>query len=304
MLGKRILLVFIIVSFFCGYSPQLTSAVLKKGIDQGLSSYASLIANHIPVEILHNPGLRNIPVPENLDIWAVLPEYNDFPLILDDFLGEQANAIVECSKLDSWHCSKIGNEYLHKIREMAYRIVIFDGGHHLPTLGLEPDIIVIPELNNFAVHSYMLDGIKTDIILDIIKEINAPITVARVPRWALVKQENSMKKVADIVISAASKLKRKNLPTQLASHTRMSLYKSFILAYVDKNYAGNSGLFYKNLQELGLDGVKTIYLAFDYRWISPKEAQIYADDLHSLTDIRVEIVNQPVRVSNSFRGAL
>ncbi|HZJ85464.1 MAG TPA: hypothetical protein VFD02_08000 [Syntrophomonadaceae bacterium] len=304
MLGKRILLVLIIVSFLCAYSPQLTNTFLKKGFGQGMSYYADLIAKRIPVKILYNPGLRDISRPENMDIWAVLPECNDFPKILDDFLNSQANAIVQCSKLDSWHCTKIGNEYLHKIREKAYRIVIFDGGHHLPTLGMEPDIIIIPELNNYAVHSYMLDGIKTETILDIIKEIKAPIIVAQVSRWALVKQENSMQKVADEVIYEAGKLKRKNLSVQLASHTRMSLYRSTILAYVDKNYASDLGLFYKNMQELGLDGVEKIYLAFDYSWLTTQAAQDYAKNVHSFTNVKVEIVNQPIKVSNSFRGAL
>lgn len=299
MLVKRLLLAFIISLFLINYIPT-SHALHSRGINKVVNYYSLFIADKTPINILYNPGLRNLPTQDELNIWAVLPNAYNFPQILDEFLVNEGNALIECSSLDSWHCTQIGNEYLQKVREKAYRMVIFDGGHHLPTLGMEPDIIILPVLNDYAIHSYMLDGIKVNIILDIVKEIKAPIIIVKVPRWAMVKQEKSMVKVAEKIINEAKINSCAHEPFSPVSQMKMSKYNRAILAYVDKNYSSDIKFFLNNLEKLGCKEVKIIYLAFDYNWTNYRDALMYAKKVQEYTGLKVKVVNEPIKVSNSF----
>ncbi|NLB88136.1 MAG: hypothetical protein GX790_02760 [Syntrophomonadaceae bacterium] len=301
MFIKRILIIFIIV--VVGVNLLVNYQYKFVGVDIVLDYYADMVSAKSPVKILYNPGLRGLDSSNSpLNIQAVLPHSKNFSETLNQLLVQQCDVIVECSDLDSWHTSTAGNEYLSKIREQAYRVVIFDGGHHLPTLGLEPDIIILPVLNGYALHSYMLDGIKTDMIIEIVKNINAPIVVAQVSRWSLVKNQKSMTTITLKAIEQAKKETRINTEFVPISNTKMSKYNQAVLAYVDKKYSKDMDLFLSNLKKLGLDEVKIIYLAFDYKWISLEESRAYAKEVSNLTKIRVEVVNESVKVSNSFWG--
>lgn len=273
------------------------------GVNKVLDYYADIISPKSKVNILHNPNLRELNSTNTpFNIQAVLPHTKNLPYILDQLLAKDCDVVVECSELDSWHLSPTGNEYLEKIRKQAYRVVIFDGGHHLPTLGLEPDIIIVPEMNGYAVHSYMLDGMSINNIIEVVKEINAPIVIAQVSRWSLVKNQKSMTTITRKAIEQAGNRKRADKEFQPLSNIKMSKYNQAVLAYADKNYIEDIDLFLDNLKNLGLDDVKIIYLSFDYKWISVKDTLAYVNEIHKETKIEIKVVNEPVKVSNSFWG--
>lgn len=268
-----------------------------------LDHYAELVSTKSQVKILYNPGMRELHSTNTpLNIQAVLPHTKNLPDVLDRLLAQNCDVIVECSELDSWHLSTTGNKYLNKIRKQAYRVVIFDGGHHLPTLGLEPDIIIIPEMNGYALHSYMIDGMKIETIIEVVKEIKAPIVIAQVSRWSLVKNQKSLTAIALKAIEQVGNLKRVDREFKPISNTKMSKYNQAVLAYADKNYIQDIDFFLLNLEDLGLNDVEIIYLSFDYKWISVKDALAYGNEISKLTEIPVTVVNEPVKVSSSFWG--
>lgn len=302
MVVKRLLLTIILCSFLVSFLPN-DFLLYSERVNRLVDFYGKIVATKTPISILYNPGVRVLPVKGELNISVVLPEAKDFPCLLDTFLAGEGQVLLQCSSLDSWHCTELGNNYLQKIRKKAYRIVIFDGGHHLPTLGLEPDIIILPIWNDYAVHGYMLDGIKVEKILSIIQELNAPIVVASVPRWGLVKQDMNLSSITTRVLEKAKVSSRKDNFFSPISQAKMSKYQGTVLAYIDKSYSKDLNAFYTNMDKLGLAGVATIYLAFDYNWIDVKKAEQYAENVRKNTNINVEIVNEPVKVSNSLWGA-
>ncbi len=306
MLLKRLLLGVIIIAVYVNWLIYYPSDSIKKlGANQAIDFYAHLISPQAPVKLVHNPGLRDISIDnDSLNIKAVLPGTKPGAATVDLFLASQAQVIIECSELDSWHTSESGRPYLHKIREQGYRVVIFDGGHHLPTLGLEPDLIIMPVMNGYVLHSYMLDGIKTEKVVDIIEEINAPIVAAQVSRWYLVKNEKSLIAITDKALKKAGPATRSDETLIPKSNNKMSKYNNTILAYIDKTYSQDINLFFKNLKQLGIAEVNKVYLAFDYRWISVDDADEYVNKLSELSKLKVEKVNEPVKVSNSFWGGL
>jgi len=83
---------------------------------------------------------------------------------------------------------------------------------------------------------------------------------------------------------------------------RISKYNNFIFAYIDGNYAKNPDLFNKRIGELGIKGVKKIYLAFDFKYSSKQQASDYCQQLEENWERPVECVNQPVKVMNVFWG--
>lgn len=274
------------------------------GYNQGLELYARLVSSRSSFTFVHNPGLRTLDVSGPLKIAAVTPDEGyDFASLLDKHLAVGSTCIVECSQLDTWHSSSAGKEYLQKMRSGTYRAVIFDGGHHLPTLGLAPDIIIIPALRGYAVHSFVPDGMKVTQIKKLVRECGIPSVIVAVPRMALVKNELSMKTITARVLNSCS-IRNLNLKDdfQPVARARMSRYNGIIFAYVDKNYARNQQLFVRRIEELGTDAVKQIYLAFDFRYISEQQADLYCSALEQVIKHPVERVNHPVKVASIIWG--
>jgi len=185
---KKIYLVIILVAFYTAVMINYPSPLIKSlGYEQGLNLYAYMFSTHSSYNFISNPGLRKLDNHEEI-VRAVTPEESgNFASILDKHLAGGSSCIIECSELDTWHSSPAGLQYLKEMRPQTYRAIIFDGGHHLPSLGLSPDIIIIPRLAGYAVHSYTLDGVKIAIIEKMAQECGIPSVIVTVPRMALVK---------------------------------------------------------------------------------------------------------------------
>lgn len=303
MFRKKFYLFIILVSFYTAIMINYPSPWLKAiGYSQGLELYARLVSPRSSYQFIHNPGLRRIEQPHQVKIGTVTPEAgDDFASILDKHLAAGSTCIVECSQLDTWHSSPTGIKYLQKIRPGTYRAVIFDGGHHLPSLGLAPDLIIIPALRGYAVHSFVLDGIKIAQIQKLAQECGSPSVIVTVPRMALVKNEVSMVNITGKIL-ASCQPRNMNDEFRPVAQPRMSKYNDIVFAYVDSNYARNPQLFINRVEELDTKGVNHVYLAFDFKYSSQQQADLYCAKLEQVLNLPVDCVNHPVKVASLFWG--
>lgn len=304
MWKKTIYLLVILSAFYTSVIINYPSAVLKStlGYNWMLDFYAGQVSGST-VDIIYNPGIRNINVPlRDINVRAIVPGNNSgYEEKLDEILKDDCSAIIECSAFDTWHTTISGQEYLTKIRDQAYRVVVFDGGHHLPTLGLAPDIIIIPRFKGYAVHTYMLDGIKVSKIMELAKKAGTPAIIAAAPRWALVKNERCLETLTEKVLYSIKS--QRNFPEQHFSPVaamRISKYGGCIFAYINDEYADDSSYFIKQVRSLGMTDVKQIYLAFNFNDIIPAKAELFSTTVSEKLKIPVEIVNEPVKVTNVF----
>ncbi len=250
-------------------------------------------------KILYSPGMRRLPLADNVQIYTNLPAMEkSYSQQMKDFMGSDAQLIVECSGLDSWHTSREGSALLPALRSRAYRTVIFDGGHHLPTLGLAPDIIIVPVFKGYAVHGYMRDGMRVDKILEILSAHHIPTTMATVSRWHLVKTEASLQDVSREVLDQLDFSAEE--PDAFTAHCRprISKYGGVIFVYANEEYIKQPAMVIKYCRQLDLDDVHTIYMAFDYNAIKPVQAETYAQKLARELGVEAEIVNEPVKMSS------
>lgn len=299
---KKIYLVIILVAFYTTVMINYPSPLIKSlGYEQGLNLYAYMFSTRSSYNFISNPSLRKLDNPGK-GVQAVTPEEGgNFASILDEHLAGGSSCIIECSELDTWHSSPAGLQYLKEMRPQTYRAIIFDGGHHLPSLGLSPDIIIIPRLAGYAVHSYTLDGVKIATIEKMAQECGIPSVIVTVPRMALVKNEIAMENITSRILNSCLRQEIKEDFKPMARH-RISKYNDFFFAYIDHTYSKNPDLFSKRLEELGVKGVKKIYLAFDFKYSSKQEAGNYCEQLEEKLKLPVECVNQPVKVMNVFWG--
>jgi hypothetical protein len=299
MRWKKFYLFIILVGFYTAVMINYPTPWLKAaGYSQGLELYARLVSSRSSHQFIYNPGLRQLEALRPVKIGAVTPEAGtDFVSLLDQHLAAGKNCIVECSQLDTWHSSPAGAAYLQKMRPSAYRAVIFDGGHHLPSLGLAPDIIIIPAWRGYAVHSFVLDGIKVAQVQKLARECGSPSVIVTVPRMALVKNESSMTGIAGKVLASCRPRAVKDEFKPVAQ-SRMSKYNGIIFAYVDSRYTRDQQLFIRRIKELGLGEVKQVYLAFDFKYSSRQQAGLYCAELEQAIDRPVDCVNHPVKTAS------
>ncbi len=305
MWRKKLYLLIILVSFYICIMVNYPSETLKSlGYNNLLEFYAEKVSTRADCKIIYNPGLRKLDFPlDKVIVQAIIPgRSKNYSNIIDQMLADKCGAIVECSALDSWHSSGNGLKYLQKIRESAYRVVIFDGGHHLPTIGLEPDIIIIPQIAGYAVHSYMLDGMKVSKVLSLAREVCSPSVIVTVPRWALVKNEKSLIDITQKILLSSNYTDISREPSEPLAERRISKYGGVIFAYINKDYSNDIHLFLKRLNSLGINNINKICLAFDYNYISKEEAEAFLTIIHENTKIPVERVNEPVKVTGVFWG--
>jgi hypothetical protein len=300
--------------------------ILFAGLTISLVCFVTLIANHTDLigntavyeslvkdyghlqlfshdsKILYSMGLRRLTATERRDgVYVNLPGMKmDYNRQMGDFMRSDAQMIVECSGLDSWHTSREGSGRLTALQKKAYRVVIFDGGHHLPTLGMAPDIIIVPAFKGYAVHGYMQDGMRVDKILEILKANHIPTVLATVSRWRLVKTESSLQDISREVWGRLDFATEEPPPFTVRCRPRISKYGGHLFIYVSQEYIKQPDMLIKNCRQLGLKDVVSAYVAFNYSAIEPTQAKIYARKLEKKLGLKAEVVNEPVKVSNLF----
>jgi hypothetical protein len=267
--------------------------------EQGLFlQFGQLIAANPQVEVVYNPGLRPLGTPlKALQIYSVPPNTGrSYQQEMDLFFQSEAQALVECSALDTWHTTTDGLAALPKIRKTAYRVVIFDGGHHLSTLGMAPDVIIVPAYKGYAVHGYMKDGIKVETIKKLLEKSKSPTILVTVSRWHLVKNETCMKEVCKKVFEQLSFRSDAQPDPVFTCRLRMSRWGDQVYIYLDKGYYENKNLLLKNCGALQVKGSDQVYLACDYGSIQPADAEKTCHWLKQKLGVPIECVNDPVKV--------
>ena len=266
--------------------------------------YGQLDVKGLQPEVVYNPGLRTLPKPaDSYKIWTVIPHGERTHIQeINAFKKSGANVIVECSGLDTWHTGKTGSSILADIRQQAYRIVIFDGGHHLPTIGLEPDIIIAPVWRGYIAHGYMRDGIRVEQLRQLLEENNSSSILITVPRWRVVKEASSLEKVTRRCLEKVDG--ETNKPTEeleIQSRLRLTRKGSFFYTYVNRVFVEHPQQLIEGCQELGLEGMECIYVAFDFSTITEEEADEYLRMLENQLGIEARRVNDNISIPMLFK---
>jgi hypothetical protein len=100
-------------------------------------------------------------------------------------------------------------------KNRVIRLVIFDGGHHLASLGLEPDLIILPVFSvkrgNYVCHGYLRDAIELKTILGILENCTDNTIAVCISRLSpSVKTKSTMGKVAVIALEKILKYHGEN----------------------------------------------------------------------------------------------
>ncbi|MEN6461694.1 MAG: hypothetical protein ABFC94_10035 [Syntrophomonas sp.] len=298
MLIKKLCLVIIFIAAYTYIMVNYPSDFIKSlGYNNLLDLYASQVSSRSDFNIIYNPGLRkcNI-ILGNIKTQSVIPgDYNNYGEEMQRFIIGDKQAIIECSGLDAWHTSKTGAKYLAQIRDKGYRVVVFDGGHHLPTLGLSPDLIIVPEMAGYAVHAYMLDGIKVDVIKQMAADIKSPSVIVTVPRWALVKSDASLNNMTRRVFKECYYRNDVNESFKPICTSGMSKNNGVVFAYINRQDINS---IMSNCRELGLKDVRKIYVAFNYNYFSEPGAEQFRESMQESLGLPVLRVNEPVKTFN------
>jgi hypothetical protein len=271
--------------------------VKSLGYNYLLNIYASRVCSLTDVNFIYNPGLRKLDFDlNNMQIQTVMPGNHNYVQEVEKFITGNGQALVECSGLDAWHTTREGSKYLTSVKAKGYRVVVFDGGHHLATLGLEPDLIMIPQMGGYAVHAYMLDGIKVSTIKKIAGEIHSNSVIVTVPRWALVKNSVSLSGLAGKIFKECYYREKSGENFQPVGRPGMSKYNGIILTYVNSRHSLDQTL--ENWRLLNLSDVNKIYIAFNYSSISEPKADEFCANMQKSLGIPVQRVNEPVKTFN------
>lgn len=298
---KSVYLFVILLAVYISIMIHCQPAQLKGlGYNQLLDLYAPRMALWAPMEILYDPAIDKGQQPFIREkIKVALPGCSDYRGVLEEVLQQGYSALVECSALDRWHTTDEGLAYLYRMKGQSCRVVVFDGGHHLPTLGLEPDILIIPRLRGYTCHSYMRDGMKIKKLLDLAREARIPTVIAVVPRWSLVKHQGGLEVLTGRIMKETSVVPGRAGEEALAGADRMSRYRGLTFAYVTSEDLDNIDGFTTRLASLGGE-CKKIYLAIDYQNSNYDTAAQWAAQVEDMTNCPVEIVNEPITALNVF----
>ncbi|MDA8234103.1 MAG: hypothetical protein M0Z31_04710 [Clostridia bacterium] len=116
----------------------------------------------------------------------------------------KARIMIDCSSADLARLSKEGQISLSLMKKhQIIRAVIFDGGHHLPSLALNPDLIIAPVFSlstgkTVITHGYVKDALPLSEVLNLSKKLGLTTTITTVPRWpTIAKTKIAMAKLVD-----------------------------------------------------------------------------------------------------------
>lgn len=132
------------------------------------------------------------------------------------------NAIVEATASDTARANSWGLKETERLRNAGViRCVVFDGGHHIGTLPLEPDILLVPTIyyagQPSASHWYTRDTVPLGKLQKVLNREKIGSVIARFPRDGLpVKNPSGMAGLArqailDIAKKACPERNRRNV---------------------------------------------------------------------------------------------
>ncbi|MGE5423209.1 MAG: hypothetical protein ACM3QW_08095, partial [Ignavibacteriales bacterium] len=201
---------------------------------------------------------------DQIEVLPITPEISDYHELMSQIKHDDIEVMVECSAVDAWHTSSEGWTDLKEVHKQVLRVVIFDGGHHIPTLALQPDLIIVPLTSGYAAHGYMDDAVALESLQKLATREKLTCSIVAVPRWALVKTPASMSRIAVRALA------------MLQVDERSTAFNGQVLR-PHLTYRGASGYFYFNditmvndtlIHDLHNAGIQKIYTAFNYSVIN------------------------------------
>jgi len=228
--------------------------------------------------------------PEKLNIYAVLPDNRDYLSVMQGC--RPGTVLIETSAVDAWHRTANGWKWWQALRSKTLRVVVFDGGHHLPTLALQPDLLLVPEWGGCAAHGYMRDAMPVENIIGIIRVEKLNCTVARVPRWGLVKSQGALERATlrvlkDLPVGKEPPRDAGEVLASCCTRCRDAAFVYWEKPGIDPGFIIN---------RLKGSGVKRVYLAFNYGEVAGGEVQKILRALDR-AGLKVRVVNQPDNVT-------
>ncbi len=309
----------LVVDGYISYRTPLMAAMVN--------GYGAAVADLAPLEVIHQGGLRDgiltaknrkqlaegkwtglnwrelphyKPKPEALAVLAVTPDASDYEAIVSGCLEKRIKVVVESSGMDAWHSTARGWGGLEKLTAGVLRVVVFDGGHHLPTLGLQPDLLVVPVTMGYIAHGHTRDAMRVEDLSAILEREQIECPVVAVPRWGLVKTTASMNRIVMRALAAAATGDVRHHPEGEVLGSRCTRYGEASFLYVDHVRKMNWGW----LESAAADGVKRVYLAFNYDLVSPEQAQEVIQKLKR-SGLQVKLANEPLHVAGIIvRGGM
>lgn len=172
----------------------------------------------------------------------------------------------------------------------------------MPTLGLEPDVLLIPVLKDTAVHSYMRDGMSVQVLQQLLEKIDSPSVAVTVSRWLVVKRPGNLETITERIIKESGY--RPDIDDsgfKACASSGMSWYNGYVMAYVSVRNLENPRDYAARIKELNQD-IREVFIAFNYNEIDPDEAVKWAGQIGTQLGTDVTVVNRPVKVSDLLLG--
>ena len=125
------------------------------------------------------------------------------------------DAIIEATASDTLRAGEWGERAVMRLRAAdVIRCVIFDGAHHIGTLALAPDILIIPVTNHagetYAAHWFTRDAVPLELLEEVLRDNNIESTIAQFPRAGIpIKNRAGMAWLAAQAIRSATAAKTK-----------------------------------------------------------------------------------------------
>lgn len=114
-----------------------------------------------------------------------------------------AKLVIDASIPDALRVTKQGFTTLQSLKKAGImRMVVFDGGHHLLTIALDPELVVMPVTEAqdgrcYVNHAYTRDAMPETMVAEIAKELKVNTVLFEVPRLtSAVKTKHAMAELA------------------------------------------------------------------------------------------------------------
>ncbi len=228
---------------------------------------------------------------ERIGVVAVTPDAKKYSQVVKDCIDKKVKIVIESSGMDAWHSTAEGLTGLETLTSEALRVVIFDGGHHLPTLGLMPDLLIVPVTFGYAAHGHTRDAMKIEGLLKILEREEIDCPVVAVPRWGLVKTSACMSWIAIRAL------------VQLPIGKTASHYRGEPLRPRSTLYGQSLFLYVSLIQNQNLEWllairhqIERVYVAFNFNDVNQDQVREFLKRLEKL-GLQVELVNEPLHVA-------
>ncbi|MGE5397399.1 MAG: hypothetical protein ACM3MK_07665 [Chitinophagales bacterium] len=229
-----------------------------------------------------------------LRILAVTPDAYGFKRLTEDVITQDIRVLVESSGIDAWHATSGGVKVLENPEKGWWRVVIFDGGHHLPTVALAPDLIIVPSTTGYAAHGYMRDAVSIKKLCQVLDRENIDVPVVSIPRWQLVKTPQSMGTAAARALSMFPAGRKPVFSGRIIGKRTTARHAAAFVYITGSDWK-------KSL--LSLSDVKRIYLSANFNQVDRHQVAQVSKTLR-LKGIRVETVNEPNNVADILAGRI